>query len=342
MGSDMNERTRSGLKSIQAGLGNPETGQIGAFVPYGVLFIPGGPVTLEKSRLRWEVHWKRASHKTPTRGMFDAFIKLWDEPDEATRRFAERWGPLAIDGAGNHLDFGSLVRIDPWTSCGFDCLSAWRYFSRRAYSVLKLASELKRGSGGNESDWCIISSPHDAGPVSGSNMCAVSPFRMPDHTRRQWAITANGLEWGTVQDIEGQKRTIANEIDAWLRKFGVSLSMDWVNRFGWQLKVSYAGSLLSAVALQLALAVMRADGFFICSGCETLYARTGRRPNAGENNYCPKCGRTKAVDEAGRRLRQKRADARRLHSEGKSAAEIAKLLGVQKVQTVRGWIAKGK
>jgi hypothetical protein len=343
MYSDMRKRRQSGLESIQASLGNPETGQLGAFVPHGSVFIPGGPVTLEPAgELRWEVHWKKATHKTPTCGMFDSFIKLWSESDEKIRQFAERWGPLSIQGDGSQLGAARLERVDSWISYGVDHLLSWTYFSRRAYAVLKLAAKLARGEPGDEADWEIISSPQPRGPMFPVSVCAVSPFRMPNHARRRQIISANGIAYGESLDLEGKKHVIADEIRVWLEKFGVSLAMKWVPRFNWQLEMSYGGWLLSAIALQLALRVMRADGLFICSGCDRLYGRVGKRPNAGERNYCPRCGTEKAVEDAGRRLRQKRADARRLHAEGRSAAEIARLLQVRKVETVRGWISKAR
>ena len=317
---------------------------LGAFVPNGVVFIPGGQVTLVSDTvLRWEVHWSAVSFKTPTRAMLDSFIQLWQEPgaNERIRKFAERWGPLAIQGDGTHLDMGKLEPVGPDDSCGSDYLIAWKYLSRRAYSVLKIAAELEKGGRGKESEWEILSSPQGAGP-SPDDVCSVSPFRLPNWSRRERILGTGGHTYGVPLPLEGLKGVIAEEVSAWLGKFGVKLEVNWLPRFNWQLQIFFSGWLLSAVALQLALAVMHADGLYICSECDRLYARAGKRPNAGEQNYCPKCGRTKAVENAGRRLRQRRAEARRLHAAGNSALEIAKVLSVRKVQTVKGWIAKGK
>src|SRR5450432_2430583 len=69
----------------------------------------------------------------------------------------------------------------------------------------------------------------------------------------------------------------------------------------------------------------------------------GKKAECRGEKLLQKCGRTKAVENAGRRLRQRRAEARRLYeSDGKSPAAIAKLLNVRKPETVRGWIEKGK
>ena len=344
MYSDMAKRKTADLELIRANFGDSETGMLGAFVPNGVVFIPGGPVSLVSDTvLRWEVCWNRVSFKTPTRAMLDSFIQLWQEPgsNERIRKFAERWGPLAIQGDGTNLNTGNLEQIGPECSCGFDYLMAWKYLSRRAYSVLKIAAELEKGGRGKEPEWEVLSSPQAAGP-SPDNVCAVSPFRLPNWARREF-ISRGGPAYGDPLPLERLKGIIGGEVSAWLERFGVKLQVDWSPRFNWQLQILFSGWLLSAVALQLALAVMHADGLYVCSACDRLYARSGKRPNAGEKNYCPKCGRTKAVESAGRRLRQKRAEARRLHgAEGKSAAEIAKILKVRKVETVRGWIAKGK
>jgi hypothetical protein len=343
----MKRRNEIALDPIRGVFADQKTGKLGAFVPNGQIFIPGGPVTIgpvksgPKATLHWEVHWSGVTHKTPTRAMFDSFIQLWQEPDSAQKiqHFAERWGPLAVQGDGTHLDAGKLNRVDRDVSFGLDSLEAWRYFSRRAYAVLKIAAELQRGGRGDECEWAGLSSPQKAG---AEKVCPQAPFGFPNWSRRELLRGAR-MEYGEELSPERLKGVIAGEISEWLKRFGVSLQVIWAPQSRWQLEVSFSGWLLSAVALQLSLAVVHADGLYVCSACDKLYTRLGKRPNAGEKNYCPKCGRATAMANANRRQQQKRADARRLHRiEGKSAAEIAKLLGVRKVETVRGWIAKGK
>ncbi len=341
MSTDMPTRAATDLDLIRGTLGDPKTGVLGAVVPNGQVFIPGGPVTFAPlSTLRWEV--RGASFKVPDREMFDSFIGLWQEPgsDERIRQFAESWGPLAIQRDGTHLGADKWERIDSEVGWyGWDSLAVWKYFSRRAYSVLKIATELQHGRRGNEREWLMLSSPQKAGREP---TCPQAPFGFGNWARRE-LVNIRRREYGKELSLEGLKGIIAGEISVWLERFGVKLQVTWAPRFNWQLEISFQGWLLSAVALQLALAVMHADGLYVCSECTRLYARSGKRPNAGEKNYCPDCGRPKAVENAGRRLRQRRAEARRLHRiEGKSATEIAKLLGVRKVETVRGWIAKGK
>src|ERR1035437_997325 len=146
MYSDMAKRTTADLNLIRASFGDSETGMLGAFVPNGVVFIPGGPVAVVPgSVLRWEVHWPNVTFKTPTRAMFNSFIELWQEPGSNDRisRFAERWGPLSIQGDATRVDFAKLERKDSEISVGYDSLAAWKYFSHRAYSVLKLAAEME-------------------------------------------------------------------------------------------------------------------------------------------------------------------------------------------------------
>lgn len=345
MYSDMGRRKTTDMELIRANFGDPETGMLGAFVPNGVVFMPGGPITVVSDEvIRWAVDWHNVTSKTPTRAMLDSFIQLWQEPgsNERIRKFMGLWGPLAIQGDGTHMDSGNLERIGPNVSAGSDYFRAWKYLSRRAYSVLKIAAELEKGGRGNDTEWEVLSSPQEPGP-SPDNICVVSPFGLPNWARRKFILGTGGPAYGEPLPLERLKGIVGGEVSAWLEKFGVKLHVDWSSRFNWQLQISFSGWLLSAVALQLALAVMHADGLYVCSACDRLYARSGKRPNAGEKNYCPKCGRAKAVESAGRSLRQRRGEARRLHVvEGKSAAEIAKLLNVRKVETVRGWIAKGK
>lgn len=344
MYTDMARRKTSDLELIRENFGNRETAILGAFVPNGVVFIPGGPVTIEsESMLRWEVRWNSVSFKIPTRAMFDSFIQLWQEPgsNERIRKFAERWGPLAIQGDGTHLDMGNLERTSPEVSSGSDYLRAWKYLSRRAYSVLKIAAELEKGGRGKEPEWEVLSSPQEAGP-SPNNVGAVSPFRLPNWARREFTLGAAGPAYGEPLPLERLKGIIGGEVSAWLERFGVKLSVKWSPRLNWQLQIFFSGWLLSAVALQLALAAMHADGLYVCSACDKLYPRSGKRPNAGEKNYCPDCG-DKALENAEKNRRTRQAEARRLHAEGKTPAEIVAALKPRGgVASIKRWIGKGK
>jgi len=161
---------------------------------------------------------------------------------------------------------------------------------------------------------------------------------MPNFARRSHFISANGVEYGEPLDLEGKKGVIAGEIQAWLEKFGVSLTMNWGPRFNWQLEIFYRGWLLSVLlsswppghAGRWAVRLFR---------CDRLYGRVGRRPNAGDKNYCPKVWPRKAVEDAGRRLRRN-GGCSTVSYRGKVATEIAKLLQVRRVETVRGGYQK--
>ena len=180
----MPTRAATDLDLIRGTLGDPKTGVLGAVVPNGQVFIPGGPVTFAPlSTLRWEV--RGASFKVPDREMFDSFIGLWQEPgsDERIRQFAESWGPLAIQRDGTHLGADKWERINSEVGWyGWDSLAVWKYFSRRAYSVLKIATELQHGRRGNEREWLMLSSPQKAGREP---TCPQAPFGFGNWARRE-------------------------------------------------------------------------------------------------------------------------------------------------------------
>ncbi len=301
--------------------------------------------------VRWVIRWRDATHKTPTAAMFEAFLTLWDGTDEAIRQFVERWGPLSMppDPLIDEIQEPDLGTVKEGEDVGFDSLKAWRFFSKRAYCVLKLASELRRGKPGSASDWDVVAGPEmiqgkSARPWLNKDAPSGFPFGMPAHARRQINFTERDAVWGERLGEAELKSLIADEVGSWLEKSKLGLNCQW-RKDSWQMEFSYRGWILSAIALQLASRVAQADGLYVCSGsdCGRLYLRNARRPNANENNYCERCVSKKVpVQDAEKRRIEKRANARQLFESGKSLAEITRLLSVRKVATVRRWVGKGE
>jgi hypothetical protein len=135
------------------------------------------------------------------------------------------------------------------------------------------------------------------------------------------------------------KATIAGEASAWLEQFNVRLCVEW-ERSSWVIKMRYGGRMISAVALQLAFAIVHGDRLFTCSGCGNPYKRPEdkRKPNAGQENFCPACALARKPQARAERIyREKRREARRLADEGKSIVEIADQLD-RTADVVRGWL----
>jgi hypothetical protein len=100
----------------------------------------------------------------------------------------------------------------------------------------------------------------------------------------------------------------------------------------------YGGRMLSAVAFQLALAIIHGDRLFTCSACGKIYRRHERKPNAGHANFCAECGTTRKPQAKAERIyREKRREARRLAKEGMPAVAIADKLD-RTADVVRGWL----
>lgn len=128
--------------------------------------------------------------------------------------------------------------------------------------------------------------------------------------------------------------------NTWLRN--CRFSMLWNRaRARFELEIDYRGAMMNALGLQLALTISNADSLYICSGCGEPYARSRdkRRPKPGQSNFCDNCGTAAALRQADKRRKAKLAGARKLHSEGVAAKEIAKQLDV-KVTSVRRWVQK--
>jgi hypothetical protein len=331
MYSDM-ERT----DQIRVNLSSIETGALGAYVDDAKIFIPNSRVTCESDGVHWETHPHESIHlKVPTRAMLDGFIELWRSPDtEVIRSFLGKWGPLRIAPDGEEqpgeLDQPSEGR---YVSRGVDSYEAWRFCSRRAYSILRIAAKVKTGEHPDESDLATISRPPKSEPF---------PFGFPSWSRREHFDGA----LFDVKDIRDQ--IVTWEINYWLRRFALGVHLVATGRGGWRLGMHFERGLLSAIALQLALALMRLDALFICSGCKKLYERTEKKPNSSEKNYCRQCKRLgKPTENAEQNRRARRAQARRLHAEGSSVPQIVKIMKVRSTrkrsasETVKSWIAGG-
>lgn len=313
------------------------SGRLGAAVPTGTIVIPGGPIELERDRLKWSIEVDKVEWVTPPDSLLTDFIELWNGDDRGILRFAKRWGPLRIDRHGNRLwsslyvpTGSSRTKI---SSSGSDSLQAWRFFSRRAYAVIGIASALYQGSQGDPEDWKLLSS--DAGGVRADF------FGMPD-----WAMKGmlpGGIPLPGVNDvplpIDRLRDQISGELGVWLSRYEVALKVVWKETP--QIELSYGGHLLSAVALQLTLSILRERSLYTCSGCGVPYSRGARkRPKTGDANFCEKCGRTEALRQGQERRRRKIEKAREMYAAGQSVAVISVELKSD-AKTVRNWLEQG-
>jgi len=305
----------------------PPNERFGRRISSGIVVSPGGLISLgPDDTLLWEydkMPWKR-----PPDDLLDRFIVLWQKRPREIISYAEKWGTLRIDSKGNPIDALS----------GSEPLGDWRFLSRRAYAVLRIAKDLEKGRSGDEEDWQMLSTNWTRSTASWVDPPNELFRALGNHLR--WEFDDRpGKGWFNNQ-IEYGKATIAGEVSNWLKTFTVYMRMEWNPR--WQLEMYYRGRMLGAVALQLALAVADAESLFTCNGCGRPYIRSKqRKPNAGQANFCSECaGRRKPQREAEKRYRENRREARELATQGVPVMEIARRLD-RTAAVVRGWLKKG-
>lgn len=327
----------SGFQDLNGDLGRP--------VPAGQVLVP------EEVRLKdGYIHWRMGSpeRREVSRSMLNQFIRLTD-PDSVFR-FAKEWGVLALSGnlwSGSDPG-GQFYLPGRRLKRGVEPVLAWQYYSKRAQAILNIAAALKQGRLGDLIDW-------------GEFATFFSDPRQKPETMR-W-VEANlerhsfglGLSvisgYGTHEErLERAQEAIASEIGEWLdcwkkeRIGGVSdFALRWIdNQRRWDLQIDYHGLLFPAIALQLALVLADADSLYTCSGCGIPYIRPRerKRPKAGWANYCDRCSKDGVAQRrAVETYREKRAEARRLHSGGTPVSAIAKQLNTEAAR-ISAWLEK--
>jgi len=217
----------------------------------------------------------------PKKGMFEEFVNLKEASSAAILEYARRWGMLGI-WQDSHPAVEAIIGesadpADPFpqplprtadvTRYGFfgwiggeyvEPAAIWRLFACQAHAVLDVAALLHAGELAPKDEMALVHA-----------FC--HPIERPKLARdavRQWDL-------------------IGAVIEDWLILGRVMPSL---TRFAGNVGVSYAGTrLFGYLAVQLLLAVARAEGFVTCSGCTRIYEPQGRRPAPGKRRFCRKC-----------------------------------------------------
>ena len=300
--------------------------RIGRPVKSNSVFVPDD-VRLEGNKLAWtipqisrEKNWTRTTDR-----MITPFVKLADAKPDAIARFARRYGvfgaaQLRTDAPTQDDDIlfrGQRWRVSTNLHDGpeWEPLELWRQLSRTARAMLLIAAQLNNRppERGDPADWRILGIEFDP--------------------KRNKVEDARFMLWCVVND--------------WLALGRVGLRMwphNWSERQFWETEIHFGGgyNLFGAVALQMMLVIAGEDALYTCSGCGLPYIPAGRRPKRGQNSYCEDCGLERARQDADRRRKDKMIEARRLAAEGKGPKEIALVLNVRSVASVRRWVKKGK
>jgi hypothetical protein len=331
---------RAAITNTKGRIGNPTPGYV--FVPGEVEFDPGLGV----------IQWNLSDGKEvkPPEDLIDSFAALFDQQPAKILTFAKRYGVLGLNSEG-------VMPERRWLS-GNEPIVDWRSISSRIRSILRLAAMLDNGEPIiHESTLAKLA----AMPRRDLQLGVPIPkFVIGDPTTSgddvRFGEMANYIEMIVMLSIldEGRapnqkkmsligRHCLDMTVAAWLRRFPTKIATEGGHG---RMEVALEhGGLLSVISLQLLQAVCRRS-IYICSECKTPFVRHGgskmeRRPKTGMDRFCDQCGRRAAVRRADARRREKVSKAKGLSAAGLTVKEIASRLGVRKVTTVSGWIAKG-
>lgn len=250
-------------------------------------------VVIEGDRLVWRTQQNPLDQMTPPfkptfiradGPILDQFVKLADAPPSAVLLFARRWGVFDRledkdprledeDPSGEALDGGA------------EPLALWYDLARQASTILRIAGQLNQGERPSMEEWRIV-----------LTVGVVSKFM-----RRMLEICESR---DYVPDSEIAQYFLVNLVNGWLRHGDVRPQLSWDDDKAPEI-VLEGHALMGALAVQLLGAVSRTGGITACSNCGAPYMPT-RQPRAGNNRYCPDCGRRAAVRDAARRHRQRK------------------------------------
>ena len=293
-----------------------------------VLVVPANiKLAPEGSHITWGLETKTWVKPGRDKNLLNDFIQLSksDARGSAVIAFAKKWGVLYLDQQGRPCQKGIAAQSEP--------LEAWAYFARRARAVLGIATALKEGKLPDIEYWSVL---RNSAVDTGDFLDELKRYRPIDaiYAGGQYPF-ASDLSEPCKRKLEIEQFHLMQELNWWLQLGRVGFIVSPVEKqfkdARWELQVSYNGCVLSAVALQLAMAIVEVDSLFTCSGCGVPYARQTKSPRGDQRNFCPRCGNDVPGKQASQRRNKRMAEARRLDREGYSLAKIAKLLDINVV-----------
>jgi len=253
-------------------------GELRAAVGSRVLFAHH-EVSVRDGFLCWQIGvGDPAGFDMPDLQALRRFIALENAGEASYLRFARTYGPLWL--CVHELPYGHPQRRRP--RCYrrrvghgqvLEAMAAWQRYSGRAAAILRIAYELEGNRCGSRQDWAAL---------------AVS-------------LTSGRRSLHVVGKVEQEWRSLEREVNEWLYACEVR---PFLSLAGADQKFELRSTLLGSLGVQLLSALLRTDGFTVCSACGQPYAPQ-RRPRKGENHYCQDCGRRATNKLAQRRYRER-------------------------------------
>ena len=223
-------------------------------IPQGIVF--SGNLARRAIHIR-----QRAEHSG--RGVLDEFVELAEGNDSKILKYARTWGVLELCQHGlpylhgrphEHFRvpppraFKSRQPISKCFPLGTEKLEVWRFFSRQANALLRIAACLQQERLGDSADWALV-------------------------LRDRVSPKAN---------VESQRDCWADVVDSWMTLGDVRPHIDQLNH-----RITWAPTdLFGELAVQLALVGVRADGQVHCTNCGRAYAPRKQIVRGGVH-YCP-------------------------------------------------------
>jgi hypothetical protein len=264
----------------------------------------------------------------PTDRILNAFVKLHAAPDDAILKFARRNGVFgaarlpddAPHGAADLEGNSEFWRVSAQrNSVCSEPLAFWRDLISYAVATLRIAERLNRSPAQNspQSDWDMLGVFR---PEATDSVTTVD--------RAQFLLMLTVQDWLTAGRV----------------RLGLKIDGRSSRETRWKSFVAlgpvYSYNLFGALALQVMQSVAGVNFLSICSGCVLPYTRTKQAPRNGDRNYCDDCGDAAARKDADKVRKARMKEARSLHKQGLSIADIATRIGT-KPTTVSGWVKSG-
>ena len=202
--------------------------RLGKLIGSGTISVPGSiEVDCKHDALRWS-HKERGKHVKPEPTMLHEFVRLWELTPAAIERFARRWGVLYLDETGRPCQTNaSLINAMaqavksglPGRKYYEEPLSSWRYFSRRAASVLNIAAALQDGKVGDLDDWAALRGTSSTCGSLLSELSRYSPGLMfLISLERDYPFGATDFgKANFTRSVKQERRFLMVEMYAWLK-----------------------------------------------------------------------------------------------------------------------------
>lgn len=253
--------------------------------------------------------------------LLEGFLALADAADSEVEAYARRWGILGLCRHGlpaGHTPIRLLISSAKITG------------NKTAFMQPIIRA-------GKEYGTSVIDEPCWSGNPSDGWREPIELWRFYVDLARRLLLAANA---GRVAERErsdsrwARLNLLAGELDRWLTIAPMQVRFIVRKR---EPRISLVPqnpiSALSAVlAAQVCFAASASKDLLLCANCGRPYFPKNKPPREGTRTYCPRCGRQAALRSASAGLYARKRATLELSAEGKSAAEIASLLGVRRDQ----------